>query len=272
MYRSSREIQDQLGKMSTSIQEDLAGISVVKLYGMEERRHRLFRALNDEYLARSLRLPMIVAAHDALAHIQDDDLILIDGEHAPNDYTTFITQLQALKDSESAPVVRPQWFDPVVIKRLLDIGFFNFLIPFIETEEMAKNAVASTRYPPAGKRGIGTAHRSNKFGYMTDYFDRINDDICVTVQIESTRAVENVDAIAAVEGIDALFIGPSDLSAGMGHFLQPTHPEVQKGIARILVPAGAVDPGIMGPLATEENVEFLLREFKKALAAEGYRA
>src|SRR6267154_5514252 len=113
----------------------------------------------------------------------------LDGEHAPNDYTTFITQLQALKDSESAPIVRPQWFDPVVIKRLLDIGYFNFLIPFIETEEMAKNAVAATRYPPLGKRGIGTAHRSNKYGYMTDYFDRINDDICVTVQIESTRSI-----------------------------------------------------------------------------------
>jgi len=180
------------------------------------------------------------------------DWLLIDGEHAPNEYATFIAQLQALKDSESAPVVRPQWFDPVVIKRLLDIGFFNFLIPFIETDEQAKNAVASTRYPPRGKRGVGTAHRSNKFGYMTDYFDRVNDDICVTVQIESTRAVENVDAIAAVEGIDALFIGPSDLSAGMGHFLEPTHPEVQKGIARILE-AGQKHGKAVGILAPVEK-------------------
>jgi 2-dehydro-3-deoxyglucarate aldolase len=180
------------------------------------------------------------------------DWLLIDGEHAPNDYTTFITQLQALKDSDSAPIVRPQWFDPVVIKRLLDIGFYNFLIPFIETEEMAKNAVSATRYPPQGRRGIGTGHRSNKYGFNTDYFKTINDEICVTVQIESTKSIENVDAIAAVEGIDALFIGPSDLSAGMGHFLQPTHPEVQKGIGRILE-AGKKHGKAVGILAPVEK-------------------
>jgi 2-dehydro-3-deoxyglucarate aldolase len=196
------------------------------------------------------------------------DWLLIDGEHAPNEYSTFITQLQALKDSESAPIVRPQWFDPVVIKRLLDIGFFNFLIPFIETEEMAKNAVASTRYPPQGRRGIGTAHRSNKYGFNTDYFARINDDICVTVQIESTRSIENVDAIAAVEGIDALFIGPSDLSAGMGHFLQPTHPEVQKGIARILE-AGQKHGKAVGILAPVEKEAQMYLEMGMTYVAVG---
>ncbi len=169
------------------------------------------------------------------------DWILIDGEHAPNDYTTFITQLQALKDSPSAPIVRPQWQDSVIVKRLLDIGFYNFLIPFIETPEQAARAVAATRYPPQGFRGVGTNHRSNKFGSVRDYFERINDEICVTVQIESKLGVENSAAIAAIEGVDALFIGPSDLSAAYGVMLQPNQPEVQAAIAKIL--AGAKQHG-----------------------------
>jgi 2-dehydro-3-deoxyglucarate aldolase len=84
------------------------------------------------------------------------DWLLLDGEHAPNDYGSFIAQLQALKDSPSAPIVRPQWQDPVVIKRLLDVGFFNFLIPFVESAEQAQRAVQATRYPPQGIRGVGT--------------------------------------------------------------------------------------------------------------------
>ena len=162
------------------------------------------------------------------------DWLLLDGEHAPNDYATFITQLQALKDSPSAPIVRPQWLDPVVIKRLLDIGFYNFLVPFIETPEQAARAVAATRYPPQGFRGVGTNHRSNKFGSVPDYFKRINDEICVTVQIESKLGVENSAEIAAVDGVDALFIGPSDLSAAYGVMLQPNLPEVQAAMQKIL--------------------------------------
>ena len=181
------------------------------------------------------------------------DWLLIDGEHAPNDYTTFITQLQALKDSPSAPIVRPQWQDPVVVKRLLDIGFYNFLIPFIETAEQATRAVAATRYPPQGFRGVGTAHRSNKYGHIADYFQRINDEICVTVQIESKQGVENAEAIAAIDGVDALFIGPSDLSAAYGVMLQPNLPEVQAAIAKIM--AGAQKHrkacGILAPVEAD---------------------
>jgi len=165
------------------------------------------------------------------------DWLLLDGEHAPNDYASFISQLQALKDSPSAPFVRPQWQDTVVIKRLLDIGFYNFLIPFVESAEQAQKAVAATRYPPQGFRGVGTAHRSNRYGFNTDYFKHVNDDICVTVQIESKAGVEAAADIAAVEGVDALFIGPSDLSAAYGAMLQPNLPEVQAAMQEIL--AGA---------------------------------
>jgi 2-dehydro-3-deoxyglucarate aldolase len=122
----------------------------------------------------------------------------------------------------------------VVIKRLLDIGFYNFLIPFIESAEQAKRAVAATRYPPDGFRGVGTAHRSNQYGFNADYFKHINDNICVTVQIESQAGVEAAADIAAVDGVDALFIGPSDLSAGYGVMLQPNLPVVQAAIRKIL--------------------------------------
>ncbi|MDU3077078.1 MAG: aldolase/citrate lyase family protein, partial [Mixta calida] len=97
------------------------------------------------------------------------DWLVLDGEHAPNDITTFVPQLMALKGSPSAAVVRPPCNEPVIIKRLLDIGFYNFLIPFVETEEQAALAVASTRYPPEGIRGVSVSHRANMFGTVPDY-------------------------------------------------------------------------------------------------------
>jgi len=161
------------------------------------------------------------------------DWILIDGEHGPNDLQTFITQLQALKGSVSAPFVRPQWSEPIILKRLLDIGFHNFLMPFIDTPEQAKAAVAATRYPPQGTRGIGVSHRANKFGYVPDYHALINDNLTVAVQIESLVGIENAGRIAAVEGVDCLFIGPSDLSAALGQFGKLDHPDVVKAIDHI---------------------------------------
>jgi 2-dehydro-3-deoxyglucarate aldolase len=180
------------------------------------------------------------------------DWLLVDGEHAPNDMSSFISQLQALKDSSSAPVVRPPWSEPVIIKRLLDIGFYNFLMPWIETAEQARAAVAATRYPPQGMRGMGTGHRSNRYGYVADYFTTINDNISVMVQIESEKGVDNAEAIAVIDGIDALFIGPSDLSAAMGFMGQPNHPDVQAAMARVLA-AGTKHKKAVGILAPIED-------------------
>jgi 2-dehydro-3-deoxyglucarate aldolase len=180
------------------------------------------------------------------------DWILIDGEHAPNDWQSFIAQLQALKDSPSAPVVRPQWAEPIILKRLLDIGFYNFLMPYVESAEQARTVVAATRYPPQGTRGVGTVHRSIRYGYVPDYFARVNEDICVAVQIESRKGVENVDAIASVEGVDALFIGPSDLSADYGVLGQVTHPEVARAIERV-VSAGKTAGKAVGILTGEKD-------------------
>ncbi|CAG9165679.1 2-dehydro-3-deoxyglucarate aldolase [Cupriavidus respiraculi] len=161
------------------------------------------------------------------------DWLLLDGEHAPNDVLSFVPQLMALKDSASAPVVRPPWNDPVLMKRLLDIGFYNFLIPYVESAEQAHQAVLSTRYPPQGTRGVSMAQRSNRYGTVPDYFRQINDNICVLVQIESRPGVDAAEAICAVDGVDGVFIGPSDLAAAYGHLGNPNHPDVQAQIQRI---------------------------------------
>lgn len=181
------------------------------------------------------------------------DWILLDGEHSPNEVTSFVPQLMALGNSVSAPVVRPSSNNVVEIKRLLDIGFYNFLIPFVETEEEAIRAVASTRYPPQGVRGVSVSHRGNRYGAVADYMKTINDNICVLVQIESQRGIDNVDAIAAVEGVDGIFVGPSDLSAALGYLGQAGHPEVQKTIQHIFARAKANGKasGILAPVEAD---------------------
>ena len=161
------------------------------------------------------------------------DWILLDGEHAPNDVATFVPQLMALKDSRSAPIVRPSWNNAVEIKRLLDSGFYNFLIPFIQSADEARAAVAATRYPPMGIRGVSVSQRGNRYGSVPGYFEGVNEQICVAVQIESRAGLAAVAEIAAVDGVDCIFIGPSDLAAGMGHLGNANHPDVQAAIAGV---------------------------------------
>jgi len=177
------------------------------------------------------------------------DWVLLDAEHAPNDVLSLVPQLMALKDSVSAPVVRPPSNDVVVIKRLLDAGFHNFLIPFVESADEAKRAVASTRYPPAGIRGVSVSQRSNRYGTVADYFKIVNDNIAVMVQIESRAGVAAAAAIAAVDGVDGLFVGPSDLAAGFGHLGNANHPEVQAAMAQVQAAANAAGKpmGILAP-------------------------
>lgn len=177
------------------------------------------------------------------------DWILLDGEHSPNDVLTFIPQLMALKDASAAPVARPPWNEPVILKRLLDAGFHNFLIPFVETAEQAKAAVAATRYPPQGIRGVSVSQRQNRYGTVPDFFRQANDSITVLVQIESRLGMDNVDAIAKVDGVDGIFVGPSDLAAAMGQLGNPGHPDVQAAIKNLFErakaagkPAGTLAP------------------------------
>src|SRR6266581_356851 len=158
------------------------------------------------------------------------DWILLDTEHAPNELPMVFGQLQALVGGTAAPVVRPAWNDMVLMKRLLDIGVQNFLVPYVQTPEEARAAVAATRYPPEGIRGVAVTHRANRYGRVKDYFRRANEEICLILQIETRLALQNLEAIAAVEGVDALFIGPSDLAAAFGHLGDYGHAEVRSAI------------------------------------------
>ena len=181
------------------------------------------------------------------------DWILLDGEHSPNDVISFVPQLMALKDSPSAPIVRPASNNEVEIKRLLDVGFYNFLIPMVESAEEARRAVAATRYPPQGIRGVSVSQRSNRYGTVPDYFARINEQISVIVQIESRAGVAATAEIASVEGADCIFVGPSDLAAAYGHLGNANHPEVQEAIANVFAQAKACGKptGILAPVEAD---------------------
>jgi len=177
------------------------------------------------------------------------DWILLDGEHSPNDMGTYIPQLMALKDSASAPVVRPSCNNAVELKRLLDAGFYNFLIPFVESADEARAAVAATRYPPHGMRGVSVSQRSNRYGTVANYFAEANAQMCVMVQIESAKGVAASANIAAQDGVACLFVGPSDLAAGLGHLGNANHPDVQVAIATVFAAAKAAGKpsGILAP-------------------------
>jgi 2-dehydro-3-deoxyglucarate aldolase len=181
------------------------------------------------------------------------DWILLDGEHSPNDMSTYIPQLMALKDSPSAPVVRPASNNPVEMKRMLDAGFYNFLVPFVESVDEAAMAVAATRYPPQGMRGVSVSQRSNRYGTVADYFKGANDQMCVMVQIESVAGVAAARAIAELNGVDCLFVGPSDLAAGLGHLGNANHPDVQAAIAAVFADAKAAGKpsGILAPVEAD---------------------
>lgn len=159
------------------------------------------------------------------------DWLLIDGEHAPNTLDTILGQLQALAAYPVHPVVRCSWNDAVEIKRLLDIGARNLLVPMVQDASQAAAAVAATRYPPQGVRGVGAAlARASQWNRTPQYLARANAQICVLVQVETRAALAELEAICAVDGVDGVFIGPSDLAADMGQIGNPGHPEVQQAI------------------------------------------
>lgn len=178
------------------------------------------------------------------------DWMLIDGEHAPNTMPSILAQLQAVMPYTTAPVVRAVSHDPVLIKQLLDIGTQTLMIPMVESAEQAKALVSAMRYPPYGIRGVGGGlTRATRWDSVPDYLQSAHEELCLIVQVESRAGVDNVAAIAAVEGVDAVFIGPADLSTGLGHIGNPSHPEVQDKIRHAInatLEAGKVC-GILAP-------------------------
>ncbi len=158
------------------------------------------------------------------------DWVVIDTEHALTDVPGVLPMLQAMAPYPVAPVVRPAANDPVLIKRLLDLGAQTLLIPYVETVEQAEAAVAAMRYAPAGIRGMAGVTRANRFGAVAGYAARAAEELCLIVQAETIGTLDRIEAICAVDGVDAVFIGPADLAATMGHPGQPGHPEVRAAV------------------------------------------
>jgi len=158
------------------------------------------------------------------------DWILLDTEHSPNEIPGLLSQLQAVQRGTATPIVRAAWNDAVLFKRILDIGAQSLLVPFVQNPEEAKRAVAATRYPPKGIRGTAGNARGSRYGRVKDYLKKADDEICLLVQVETRSALDQIEAIAKVDGIDGVFIGPSDLAASLGHIGDMAHPVVQKAL------------------------------------------
>jgi 2-dehydro-3-deoxyglucarate aldolase len=178
---------------------------------------------------------------------------VVDMEHSPLDLAGVVPVLQALAGTKMLPVVRVPWNDAVLVKRVLDAGATTLMFPFVQSVEEARRAVAATRYPPQGVRGVARMTRATRFGTAHQYLRSAHQGIGVIVQIETPQAAEDVDAIAAVEGVDALFIGAADLSAAMGHIGEHGHPSVADCIARTVqrCKARGTPVGILGASAED---------------------
>jgi 4-hydroxy-2-oxoheptanedioate aldolase len=179
------------------------------------------------------------------------DWLLLDGEHTPNDLQSMLVQLQTIAAYRSQPVCRVPVGDTALIKQYLDLGVPNLLVPMVDTPEQARALVQACRYPPDGIRGMAGA-RASRWGRYPRYSVEANAQICLLVQAETRLALSNLDAIAATDGVDGVFIGPADLSASLGHVGNPGHPEVQAAIedaiGRVLKAGKA--PGILTPDTT----------------------
>jgi 4-hydroxy-2-oxoheptanedioate aldolase len=185
------------------------------------------------------------------------DWVLVDMEHSANELVDVVAHLRAAVGGSAEPVVRVPWNEPVLVKRLLDAGARSLLFPFVQSADEARRAVAATRYPPKGIRGVAGTTRANRYGRVKDYARRVEGELCVLVQVETQQALGEIEAIAAIDGIDGLFIGPADLSAFDGayrrlaaagnlagnHRRRPAHPQGGQGSRVSQCPRGRVPQG-----------------------------
>jgi 4-hydroxy-2-oxoheptanedioate aldolase len=184
------------------------------------------------------------------------DWVLVDLEHGGGGRQELLLQLQALESTPAATLVRIAWNDPVMFKRVLDLGADGIMVPYIQSAEEARKAAAAMRYPPAGIRGVAAMNRAAAFGPgFDDYFKAANSDLLTIVQIETGATLEHLDEIAAVEGVDVLFIGPLDLSVSLGVPKQFSHPTVRAAFAKVVNAARKAEkiPGLI--LSKEEEIE-----------------
>jgi len=192
------------------------------------------------------------------------DWVLIDAEHTPYDLQSILTSHQAMASYDSGIIVRPPSDDSVFIKKILDVGVQTLLIPVVETVEQAKTLVRAITYPPKGIRGVGSAlSRAAQWKRVPDYFEKVQDEICLIVQVETVKGMQNIEAICEIKGIDGVFIGPADLAASMGMLGQPMHDTVRAEVRRglgIIKKSGKV----AGVLAVRDDV---IKEYQEAGAS-----
>ncbi|VCU70078.1 5-keto-4-deoxy-D-glucarate aldolase [Pigmentiphaga humi] len=185
---------------------------------------------------------------------------IVDAEHSPIDVADVAHMLMAIGNTAMLPVVRAPWNEPVVIKRLLDAGADTLLVPFVQSADEAGRAVAAVRYPPQGSRGMAGLSRASRFGAMPDHFRQANGRIGLIVQIETPQALACIEEIAAVDGVDAVFIGPTDLAGSMGHYGDSAHPEVKASLASAIERCKRVGKPVGTLAATLESAALLARQ------------
>lgn len=162
------------------------------------------------------------------------DVLMVDMEHGPNNILSLIDQFRAMGRFNAVPFVRAPWNDMVTIKRILDAGAYGVLIPYVNTPEEARAAVSYCKYPTEGVRGVAPSPRAPGFGMNAqNYMKNANDEILVMTAVETEEAVNNIEELVKVEGLDGIFIGPMDLATSMGHFCDPSHPDVQAAIKKV---------------------------------------
>jgi len=162
------------------------------------------------------------------------DFLVVDMEHAPGDIMVLISQLQAMKGYNAVPLVRVPWNDFIIIKRVLDAGVYGVLLPYVNTKEEVENAVASCKYPLDGIRGIALSPCCSGYGMNSkNYIENANEQIVIIATVETLEAVNNLDDILSVEGLDGIFIGPMDLANSMGHFCNPENDEVKEAVTKV---------------------------------------
>jgi 2-keto-3-deoxy-L-rhamnonate aldolase RhmA len=182
------------------------------------------------------------------------DWAVIDMEHAPTGVMDVMHMLQAFGTTKTVPLVRVPWNDAVVVKRVLDVGATCLMFPFVQSADDARRAVAATRFPPQGVRGVASMSRASRFGTLPNYFRGANRAIGVIVEIETPQAIEQIDAIAAVDGVDAIFLGMADLSAALGHAGVANHPAVVSLMSQAVQRCKAVGKPVGTVGATPEVV------------------
>lgn len=186
------------------------------------------------------------------------DWLLLDAEHGPLGFETLQRMMQSMNGTSCVPIVRPQWNDLVVIKRVLDLGAYGVLVPWVNSKEEAENAVRACRYPPDGLRGYGP-RRAGMFD--PNYYATANEEILITVQIETEKALKNLDEILSVEGIDACYIGPADLSCSLGFGIPPKwdEPRYLAAFDRVLEAAERHGKPA-GMFATIDNIQWAIEK------------